>query len=185
MKSYLALEFSFTYEESYNLTKGTLCFLGKGNKESNKKKRARHFKGFFVSFERNANIQSIMSSFSSCRLMLVASLSRKQTKTLNFNKNKSEHLSTFDSRKFKLFQVSCFSWVTNKDASKMFGADAMFANVAKHICVFEKSCWYFPFKNVSSQSNTLKELHKRNKMNFYSKKFGRASGYLPSWLGIL
>ena len=44
--------------------------------------------------------------------------------------------------------------VTNKrrcteDAGKKFGADAISANVAKHICVFEGKCWLFHFQFFS------------------------------------
>ena len=56
------------------------------------------------------------------------------------NKNVDSDFST----KRKLFQ-SILLLVTNKrrcseDVGKMFGADAISANVAKHICVFEGKC---------------------------------------------
>ena len=59
----------------------------------------------------------------------------------------------------------------------MFRADAMFANVAKHICVFEESCWWFHFKSLSRWLHTLKESIIIIKLAFRYEKFGRASGY--------
>ena len=85
-------------------------------------------------------------------------------------------MQTYDSGKCKLFQVSCFLWVRDEDAGKMFRADAMFANVAKHICVFEESCWWFHFKSLSRLLHTLKESIIIIKLAFHHEKFGRASG---------
>ena len=122
-----------------------------------------HGKWEFLAFQ-----ASIMSLLSSCRFMLTSLLQREK-KTLTFNNWQQNEKQRFDSKKSKLLRVSCFLWVTDEDAWKMFGADAIFANVAKHICVFDESCGYFPSKFFSRLMHALKEFHKRNKINFCCK----------------
>ena len=108
----------------------------------------------FLTFSFQAHCQhaSIMSLLSSRRLMLTALLQREKNKNVDSDFSTKPNANIW----FNEMQAvpSILLLVTNKrrcteDAGKKFGADAISANVAKHICVFEGKCWLFHFQFFS------------------------------------